>query len=269
MVAGFERTLRKTRNRGVRFIRRNIRVVREDTSTFLGAYNIFMITIILWLSLWTVGWTDPILEILPSETESYFQESVPKTGKLLVLFTAVYVLTSFNQMREARKNRRNYEGSPLLPYFENDDEWGFKVPKLRNFGASPAVMFQLLAQIEGNDGKCEEVLRIESSDNPVNLNPEQSITLMNDELADLLENSEGWSEDADLKLYYGFDSIHAGASSHAPGLSKSLGDLELEHPNPKSMKIQELREYFDERRTESPDEEQSIGFVSGDKDSRH
>lgn len=41
MVTRCGRMFRKTGNRGIRFIRRNLRVVREDTSTFLGTYNIF------------------------------------------------------------------------------------------------------------------------------------------------------------------------------------------------------------------------------------
>lgn len=33
---------------------------------------------------------------------------------------------------------------------------------------------------------------------------------MEDELANMLKKFNGWSDDAELKLYYGFDSIHGG-----------------------------------------------------------
>lgn len=159
---------------GVVFIQRIFRRVKEDTSTFLGIYNTVIISILLLSIFWILGWTDVFVELLPNWAETHLQGKLPDTGKLLVLLTAAYVLTSFNEMREARKNRRNHEASPVLPYFENDEAWDFKVPKLHNFGSSPAVMFQLLARVEGIDGGPKIIRRIKSFEDSVNLDPENS-----------------------------------------------------------------------------------------------
>lgn len=207
--------------------RRFIRSLKEDMSTFFGIWNSLGVLVIVGLLVWTA---EPLL-----------RGDIPQTNQILVLLTAVYVLTAFNQMREARKNRQNHEARPVLPFLEFDDEEDFKVPKLRNFGTSPAVMFQLLAQVEGIEDGPYIVRSIKSSADPANLEPGQTVTLMDNRLADELRNPSKWPNEAELNLYYGFESIHAGDAPHAQGLGKSLYDLDLEHPNPKSFQLGELR----------------------------
>lgn len=76
---------------------------------------------------------------------------------ILAIFTAVYVLTSFNEMREMRKTTSK---NPIQPDFERDEERGLEVPVLRNFDTDPALSFELLAVFDSDDG-IHEVRRIE------------------------------------------------------------------------------------------------------------
>lgn len=217
--------------------RRLIHGAREDIFSFLDKWNAAGLVVIAVLVVWNI-WP-PI--------------SVPETNQILVLLTAMYVLTSFNQMREVRRNRPNYEARPVQPYFEYDESWGFEVPMVRNFGSSPAVLFQLLAQVEGIEDEPFDVERIERYEDPVNLNPGEEIPLMNDILADKLENADGWSDEAKMNLYYGFESIHAGDTAPALGLGKSLDDLEIEYSNPKFIKLDAVHACYNKSRIESPE----------------
>lgn len=236
---------------GFGFVRRAIREAKEDASTFLDTWNVIIMAIILLLSFWVLGWTDIVVGILPNWLPSRLRGTPPATSKLLILLTAAYVLTSFNQMREARANPRNHEARPVLPSVEYDSSWGFKVPKLRNFGNSPAVSFQVLARVEGVEDETEVIRRIERLDEPVNLDSDRTVTLMSEDLVEILMNSDEWPNDAELKLYYGFEAIHAGDAPHAPGIGKSLDDLVVEYPDPYSFTIEELRRCFNESGADS------------------
>lgn len=212
----------------------------EDIRTFTDKWNVIIGLILLGITAW-VG-------------EGRWRTGAFQTNRLLVLFTAAYVLTSFNQMREARKNRVTYEGTPVQPHFEYSEEWGFKVPYLRNFGYSPAVSFQALAQIEYVEGGSKTVKEHKRRQDPVNLDPGQQIELMNQELVEMLEAPEEFPEDVELSLYYGHDSIHSGATPVAAGRDKTLKELVREYPNPRSIKLAEIQACYDEAHEEKDNE---------------
>lgn len=223
--------------KAMKWLRREYRGAKKDVRTFFGLWNILGSIGIIGLFAWTI--------FLP-----LLQGDIPETNQILVLLTAVYVLTSFNQMRAARENRQNHEASPVQSYYGYDESWGFKVPKLTNFGSTPAVSFQLLAQVEGIGDDPLEVKRIERYEDPVNLDPGKDISLMSDDLVEMLESPDSWSDEAELNLYYGFESIHTGTAPHAPGLGKSLNELEEEYPNPKSFQLEEILARFNQERAE-------------------
>lgn len=162
------------------------------------------------------------------------------SSTILAIFTSVYVFTSFNQMREMRKNTGK---NPIQPDFEYDEEIGFEVPVLRNFDTTPALEFELLAIFDSYKGT-HEVRRIEKLDKPYNLRSEETIRIMDENLKEFIQNNEsrGIEDGAEIRFYYAFTMLNRPRSPSGESnlLEKDLNELQESYPNAKSLDLSKV-----------------------------
>jgi len=201
----------------------DIEDAKSDLRHFLGRWNLLSIILILAISLFlllTRGITSNVI---------------------LAILTSVYVLTSFNQMREVRKTS---DKNPIQPDFEYDENSGFEVPVLRNFDEDPALSFELLAVFD-SDGGVHEVRRIEKLEEPFNLLGGESVPIMDTDLEKFLQNHtcEDIDDAAEIRLYYAFTMLNRprSPSGETNLLEKDLDELQEAYPNPKSLNLSMVR----------------------------
>lgn len=195
---------------------------RSDIRDFLGRWNLIGLIFILGVSIFLL------------KTRGITSNTI------LAILTAVYVLTSFNEMREVRKTTNK---NPIQPDFEYDEKRGIEVPVLRNFDTDPALSFELLAVFDSDNGT-HEVRRIEKFDKPHNLLGGDTIRIMDDCLEEFLQNhtSEEIDDDAEIRLYYAFTMLNRSRSPSGESnlLEKDLGELQEAYPNPKSLNLSKV-----------------------------
>ncbi|MFB6082059.1 MAG: hypothetical protein ABEJ67_04475 [Halanaeroarchaeum sp.] len=117
-----------------RRIRNGFREMWDELWNFMDKWNILGLTAII--AIISVIWEQEIT-----------------TQVLLVTFTAAYVFTSFNQMRETRLNRIHPDTLTVRPDFEWKDDDGEFVFGMRNFGTGPAINLRGCAVIREEEGK--------------------------------------------------------------------------------------------------------------------
>lgn len=209
------------------------RFLREkNVYQFLDFWN--MVGILLLLVLFLIVFTSIV----------YFNQSI-LTGALVVV-TGVYVFTTFNQMREARKQTLFRPVQSEVGYSAEHDA---KVPGIRNFGSETAFHIELLASLEPDeDDKTTITRRISKWESPTTLGPDEFEPVIQDteNFKDNLNDLEG----GQLSLYYAYStaSVPRVPSNEEELLDKDLIELQKEYPEPTSFDVKTLQEqYFPEK----------------------
>lgn len=203
------------------------RFLREkNVYQFLDFWNKFGISLLL------------ILTLVVIVSIVLFNQSI-LTGALVVV-TGVYVFTTFNQMREARKQTLF---RPVQPDIDYSAEHDAEVPGIRNFGSEIAYGLELLASLEPDeDDEPTITRRIAKWKSPTTLDP--------DEFEPVIKDTENFKEDLDdleegqLSLYYAYStaSVPRVPSNEEELLEKDLPKLQKEYPEPTSFDASTLQE---------------------------
>lgn len=201
------------------------RTAKDDFWRFIDLWNLVGIIIILSLIGWSLyqGWD---------------------VRWILAVLTAATVFTSFNQMRQSMGGGAIGEKSPVRREIQIDDERGYQVPVLSNFGSNPAHDFYLLSAVEGVSDTPQEIDRIKVEEEPLNLESGKSVSLMTDELETILKKNDfDDASEASLNLYYCYSTIQ-GVS--VPGNVSNpdewgLSKFRRNFPDPVSFKLSTLQ----------------------------
>lgn len=207
---------------------------KKEVDRFLREKNVYS-----FLDFWNIAGTIliMILFIIVGTSIVYFNQSI-LTGALVVV-TGVYVFTTFNQMREARKQTLF---RPVQPEVEYSAEHDAEVPGIRNFGSETAFHIELLASLESDeDDKPAVTRRISKWESPTTLGPDEFEPVIQDtkNFKDDLNDLEG----GQLSLYYAYStaSVPRVPSNEEELLDKDLIELQKEYPEPTSFSVKTLQ----------------------------
>lgn len=160
---------------------------------------------------------------------------------ILIIVTGVYVFTTFNQMREARKRTYSRPVQRDIGYSEEHDA---EVPGIRNYGSATAYDIEFLAALESDEKddsiKMGEITKLES---PTTLEPGEFEPVVEDmgkfeEKLIITSKLEG----GQLSLYYAYStpSVHRIPPDENELLAKDLEGLQEKYPQPTSFDAESL-----------------------------
>lgn len=123
------------------------------------------------------------------------------TQSVLVIVTAIYAFISFNQMREARQNRRAASSLAVRPSFIFNSDTGEYDLGLQNFGDGPALGLRLRAKLKEGDTTID-TLDISGKDQHLHLEQGEFVSLISRH-----PGYESWQglADADNDIYENAD----------------------------------------------------------------
>lgn len=177
-----------------------------------------------------------ILSLIVAASIVYFDQNL-LTGALVIV-TGVYVFTTFNQMREARKQTLF---RPVQPDIDYSAEHDVEVPGVRNFGGETAYGIELLAALEPDEDDSTITRRIAKWESPTTLEP--------DEFEPVIEDPKNFNgnlndlEGGQLSLYYAYStaSVPRVPSNEETLLDKDITKLQKEYPEPTSFDVRTLQ----------------------------
>lgn len=139
----------------------------------------------------------------------------PTTQSVLVIVTTIYAFITFNQMREARWNRRPASSLAVWPSFIFNSDTGEYDLGLQNFGDSPALGLRLRAKLKEGDATID-TLDISGKDQHLHLEQGEFVSLTSgtpgfgswQELADPDDDIYENAEQKYIEFYYTFEATN-------------------------------------------------------------